>query len=203
MNVPFSGREAAGSKTGLAGRTGAFAAPRAMIAAATLALGVLTLGALAVAPAHAQTAAPAAATAQPSPERMKLANELLVANGEASSFDSIIPTIIEQAAGSFVQANPDLIRDLRDVAKTLVPEFEARKSEITAILARTYAAQFSEAELGELLAFYRSPTGRKLVEQRQELLDEGLKGIQAWSAKFAQEVEGRVRAEMKKRGFTI
>ncbi|GLK85962.1 DUF2059 domain-containing protein [Ancylobacter defluvii] len=202
MNVPFSGREAAGSKTGLAGRTGAFAAPRAMIAAATLALGVPALGVLTAAPAHTQTAAPAAA-AQPSPERMKLANELLVANGEASSFDSIIPTIIEQAAGSFVQANPDLIRDLRDVAKTLVPEFETRKSEITAILARTYAAQFSEAELGELLAFYRSPTGRKLVEQRQELLDEGLKGIQAWSAKFAQEVEGRVRAEMKKRGFTI
>ncbi|MBS7543001.1 DUF2059 domain-containing protein [Ancylobacter oerskovii] len=189
MNVPFSGRGAVGR--------GRLAAPRAMIAAAALAL-----GALAAAPALAQTAAPAAA-AQPSPERMKLANELLVANGEASTFDSLIPTIIEQAAGSFVQANPDLIRDLRDVAKSLVPEFEARKSEITAILARTYATQFSEAELNELLAFYRSPTGRKLVEQRQELLDEGLKGIQAWSAKFAQEVESRVRAEMKKRGFTI
>ncbi|MCB4767954.1 DUF2059 domain-containing protein [Ancylobacter sp. Lp-2] len=190
MNVPFSGRAAGGKATGLG-------ASRALAIAA-----MLTFGPLAVAPALAQSAAPAAA-AQPSPERMKLANELLVANGEASSFDSIIPTIVEQTAGSFVQANPDLIRDLRDVAKSLVPEYEARKAEITAILARTYAAQFTEAELGELLAFYRSPTGRKLVAQRQELLDEGLKGIQTWSAKFGQEVETRVRAEMKKRGFTI
>ncbi|GAB4068342.1 hypothetical protein GCM10028812_26080 [Ancylobacter sonchi] len=191
MNVPFSGRRAAG------GRIAGLGASRGLVAAAALALGVPAAG-----PALAQSAAPAAA-AQPSPARMKLANELLVANGEASSFDSIIPTIVEQTAGSFVQANPDLIRDLRDVAKSLVPEYEARKAEITAILARTYAAQFTEAELGELLAFYRSPTGRKLVEQRQELLDEGLKGIQTWSAKFGQEVETRVRAEMKKRGFTI
>lgn len=189
MNVPFSGR-------GIAGRAGVSA--RVLVAAA-----VLSLGALASAPALAQSAAPAAAAAQPSPERMKLANELLVANGEASSFDSIIPTIIEQSAASFAQTNPDLIRELRDVAKTLAPEYEARKSEITAILARIYAAQFSEAELNELLTFYRSPTGRKLVAQRQELLDQGLKDIQAWSAKFSQEMETRVRAEMKKRGFTI
>lgn len=196
MNVPHKGRRATGMVA-----TGTFAA----------CLGALAFVGVPVQPAHAQSkpfdmaqnAAPATPAAAPSPERLKLANELLVANGEASSFDSIIPTVVEQAAGSFVQANPDLIRELRDVSKQITPEYEARKSEITAILARTYAAQFSEAELNELLSFYRSPTGRKLVQQRQELLDDGLKGIQAWSAKLAQEVETRVRAEMKKRGFTI
>jgi len=163
-------------------------------------------------PALAQTqpftmggAAPAAAVKPPEPTagQLKLANELLVANGEASSFDTLIPGIIEQAASSFVQANPDLIRDLREVAKTLVPEYEKRKNEIVQILARTYAAQFTEAELSELLVFYRSPTGIKLVQRRQQLLDEGLRGIQQWSGRFAQEMEGRVRDEMKKRGYTI
>jgi len=151
------------------------------------------------------TAAPAGAAkpAEPSAGQLKLANELLVANGEASSFDTLIPGIIEQAASSFVQANPDLIRDLRDVAKALVPEYEKRKNEIVQILARTYAAQFTEAELSELLVFYRSPTGIKLVQRRQQLLDEGLRGIQVWSGRFAQEMEARVRDEMKKRGYTI
>lgn len=196
MHVPFAGRRASYSRASGMLASGAFAA----------ALAALSLVAVPLAsPAAAQTkpAAPAAAAPAPSPERLKLANELLVANGEASSFDSIIPTVVEQTAASFVQSNPDLIRELRDVAKQIAPEYEARKSEITAILARTYAAKFTDAELNELLTFYRSPTGRKLVAQRQELLDDGLKGIQAWSAKFAQEVEARVRAEMKKRGFTI
>ncbi|MBS9478126.1 DUF2059 domain-containing protein [Ancylobacter radicis] len=171
---------------------------------------------LASAPALAQQPAPftmgqagttagttPAKAAEPSAAQIKLANELLIANGEASSFDALIPGIIEQAAGSFVQANPDLIRDLRDVAKQLVPEYEKRRSEIVQILARTYAQQFSEAELSELLTFYRSAVGKKLVERRQQLLDDGLRGIQSWSAKFSKEMETRVRDEMKKRGFTI
>ncbi|MCS0493922.1 DUF2059 domain-containing protein [Ancylobacter mangrovi] len=151
-----------------------------------------------------QAEAPAAAPApEPSAEQLKLANELLVANGEASSFDSLIPGVIEQAAGSFVQANPDLIRDLREVAQQLVPQYENRRAEIIQILARTYAAQFSVDELNQLLTFYRSPVGHKLVAKRQQILDDGLRNIQAWSVKLSQEVEGRVRAEMKKRGFTI
>ena len=41
------------------------------------------------------------------------------------------------------------------------------------------------------------------MQRRQQLLDEGLRGIQVWSGRFAQEIEGRVRDEMKKRGYTI
>lgn len=179
----------------------------ASVAALTLAAGIA-----ASAPALAQTQpftmgqnAPAAAApaVQPSAAQLKLANELLTINGEGSSFDAIIPGIIEQAAGSFVQANPDLIQELREVAKALTPQYENRRAEITTILARAYARQFSEAELTQLVAFYRSPVGVKLVERRQQLLEEGLQGIQAWSAQFSREMESRVREEMKKRGFTI
>ncbi|MBB3770077.1 hypothetical protein FHS55_000663 [Angulomicrobium tetraedrale] len=149
------------------------------------------------------TPAAGAKAPEPSANQLKLARELLSANGEASSFDSLIPGIIDQAAGSFVQANPDLIRDLREVAKSLAPEYEARRAEITDILARAYASQFSETELNDLLTFYRSAVGRKFVERRQQVLDDGLRGIQAWSSRFSREMEGRVRDEMKKRGFTI
>lgn len=173
----------------------------------------LVAGIAAAVPASAQnqpftmgqdaTAAAPANTAQPSAAQMKLASELLAINGEGNAFDAVIPGIIEQAAGSFVQANPDLIQELREVAKALAPQYENRRAEITTILARAYARQFSEAELTQLLTFYRSPVGVKLVERRQQLLDEGLQGIQAWSAKFSREMETRVREEMKKRGFTI
>lgn len=170
----------------------------AALALATLAGGL---------PAMAQEQTPFKMTdaqaAKISPERLKLANELLVANGEGSSFDTLIPGIIEQAAGSFVQANPDLIRDLREVAKQLAPQYENRRQEIVQILARIYAVQFDETELKDLLTFYRSAVGRKLVENRGKILDAGLAGIQAWSTTFTREMEVKVREEMKKRGFTI
>lgn len=178
--------------------------------AARLAGTALALGLFAgAAPALAQQSAPfqmaQAGTKAPEPtaEQMKLANELLVANGEASSFDAVIPNVVDQTAASFVQANPDLIRDLREVAKQLSAQYESRRAEIVKILAKIYATEFTEQELKDLLAFYRSEAGRKLVTKREDLLKSGFSGIQAWSANFAREVEGRVREEMKKRGFTI
>ncbi|GLK70341.1 DUF2059 domain-containing protein [Ancylobacter dichloromethanicus] len=170
----------------------------------------LAAGVLAAVPARAQEPPPfqvaqaATATApEPSAEQMKLANDLLVANGEASSFDAVIPNVVEQTAASFVQANPDLIRDLREVAKQLSTEYESRRSEIVEILAKIYATEFTTQELKDLLAFYRSEAGKKLVAKREDLLKAGFSSIQAWSALFAREMEGRVREEMKKRGFTI
>ncbi|WP_428029483.1 DUF2059 domain-containing protein [Ancylobacter sp.] len=178
--------------------------------AARFAGAALVLGLAGAAPALAQDTAPfqiaqAATPAVPEPnaEQMKLANELLVANGEASSFDAVIPNVVEQTAAGFVQANPDLIRDLREVAKQLSAQYESRRTEIVQILAKIYATQFTTQELKDLLAFYRSPAGEKLVAKREELLKVGFSSIQAWSATFAREMDGRVREEMKKRGFTI
>lgn len=170
-----------------------------------MAAGIALMMLASAVPAMAQ-GAPAANPAplpEPSAAQVQLSKELLNANGEGKSFDSLIPGIIEQAAGSFVQGNPDLIRELRDVGNSLLPEFEKRKGEIVDILARTYSTYFTEAELRDMLEFYRSPTGRKLVEKRQAMLDTGLRSVQQWGAKLAKEMEERVRQEMKKRGFTI
>ncbi|RTL93514.1 DUF2059 domain-containing protein [Ancylobacter aquaticus] len=178
--------------------------------AARFAGAVVAASLLAAAPAWAQDTAPfqlaqAAAPKAPEPtaEQMKLANELLVANGEASSFDAVIPNVVDQTAASFVQSNPDLIRDLREVAKQISTQYESRRSEIVQILAKIYATEFTTQELRDLLAFYRSEAGKKLVLKREDLLKAGFSSIQAWSAGFAREMEVRVREEMKKRGFTI
>ncbi|MDF2994525.1 MAG: hypothetical protein K0R27_162 [Xanthobacteraceae bacterium] len=171
-----------------------------------MAVSLTALTVVAAAPALAQTAPAPGANAkapEPSAAQVALARQLLDVNGEAKSFDSLIPGVIEQTAGSFVQANPDLIRDLREVATQLIPQYETRRAEINDVLARTYASQFSEAELKELIAFYGTPVGKKLVERRQVILDGGMRGVQAWSARLAREVEGKVREEMKKRGYTI
>ncbi|HSI40367.1 MAG TPA: DUF2059 domain-containing protein [Xanthobacteraceae bacterium] len=173
------------------------------VLAVSLALSAVVGGAMAPSPAHAQQPPAAAASKEPSAGHLKLARDLLQANGESKSFENLIPNILEQAAGSFVQGNPDLIRELREAAVNLVPEFEKRRDEIDDILARTYASMFSESEIIDMLTFYRSATGKKLVQQRQQLLDVGLRNIQSWSGRVSREATERVRQEMKKRGYTI
>lgn len=162
--------------------------------AATIALALAVCAAV---PAFAQQAA------QPSPAQQTLARELVVANGEARAFEGVIGNVVDGAAASFLQTNPDLAKPLREVALALRPEFEKRQSEITALLANAYAARFSEAELKEALAFYRSPTGQRLVNDRPAIVQGAMQGIQSWGAQLNAQAVEAVRAEMRKRGFDI
>ena len=66
-----------------------------------------------------------------------------------------------------------------------------------------YASRFSEQELKDALTFYRTPLGKKLIEQEPKILDQTMTDAQAWGDKLSQEVMNRMRAEMKKRGHEL
>lgn len=158
--------------------------------------------ALPVSFALAQQAQPAPA-AKVSAPHLQLARDLVAVNGEARAFEGIIPNIVDGAALSFLQSNPDLAKQLREVAIIVRPEFEARQSEIVDILAMAYTRHFTEAELKEAIAFYRTPTGAKLVQDRPIIVQEAVQGIQAWGAQVNAQAIERVRAEMRKRGVDL
>lgn len=168
----------------------------AMLACAAAPLGVVGLAPSAV---RAQAAAPA----QPSAAHLALATELVEANGEVNAFDGVILSIVEGAARSFLPTNPDLGPQIGEVAQALLPEFEKRKGEIVKILATAYASHFSEAELKEALAFYKTPTGKKLVSERPAIVQQAVQGIQAWGAQVNAEAVEQIRAQMKKKGFDL
>ena len=174
----------------------------------TLGLGLLAV-LLAAAPAAAQQAAPTpapaagAAAAPPSASEMQVARDLVQANGEAHAFVGVISNLLDGAALGFLQGNPDLAPQLRDVALALRPEFEKRQSEIVDILAAAYADRFTEAELTQALAFFKSPVGQKLVQDRPAIVQQAVQNIQVWGAKMNGEAMERIRAEMKKRGYDL
>lgn len=161
-----------------------------------LILGLALLSAPA-AMAQAQTAA------KPSAAQVALARQLVEANGEARAFEGVIPNIVDGAALSFVQTNPDLAKSLREVALSLRPEFEKRGSEIVDIIANVYASRFTDAELKEALAFYQTATGKKLVAERANIVQTTVQAIQAWGAQMNGLALQRIREEMKKRGVDL
>lgn len=172
---------------------------RGMAAFAALAL-LAGAPMVASAPAAAQPAAPAP---KASPAQVALAKELVGINGEARTFDGIIPSIVDGAARFFLQTNPDLVKALAEAAAAVRPQFEKRQGELIDLLAGLYAAKFSEAELKEAIAFYRTPTGQKLVGDRPVIFQEAMRGIQAWGAALNNEAVEAVRAEMRKRGHDL
>ena len=88
-------------------------------------------------------------------------------------------------------------------SSSLRAEYAPRASQLIDQFAQLYAHAFTEQELKDALAFYKSPLGRKLLEQEPNLLDQSMKNAQTWADKLSEEVIAKMRAEMKKRGHEI
>jgi uncharacterized protein len=149
------------------------------------------------------TAAGAAGAQQPSPTAVLIAKELITVKGGAAIYEPIVRGIVEQTRLTLLRTNPMLGKDLSEVAAKLHADYGPRSAELIDNAARIYAAHFTEPELKDALAFYKSPLGRKLVSEEPVILDQSMKAAQAWADRLADEVIGRFRTEMKKRGHDI
>ena len=140
---------------------------------------------------------------QPSAAAIALAKEIVELKGALGMFDTVVSGVVEDRKNLLLQVNPTAARDLEEVAAKLRTELAPRRSEIQTEIARGYASQFTEQELKEALAFYRTPLGKKLIAAEPKALDEATKRVDLWAGKFAEEVLVKLRAEMKKKGHNL
>lgn len=142
----------------------------------------------------------------PEPEisssHLALAREVMMSSGIARSFDSIIPTMAEQIRKNAV-TRPDLAKDLDEVLKGLDPEMELQKQRLINVAARIYAKRLSEAELKDIVTFFRSPAGKRYVETQPQILDDMVGAMQDWTQEVSEYIMVRTRAEMGKRGHQL
>ncbi|MFL9827323.1 DUF2059 domain-containing protein [Rhodoplanes sp. SY1] len=165
-------------------------------AAAALVAG--TVG-LVPAQAQAQTQQPA----DPSPAAVSAARELIMVKGGNAVFDPIVNGVIEYVKNAFLPTNPQLGKELGEVALQLRKDYESKRAELLGEVAKVYAQKFSEAELKELVTFYKSPLGKKMATEEPGVIDQGLKRAQVWADAFSEQVMSRFREEMKKKGHTL
>lgn len=139
----------------------------------------------------------------PSASHLKLALQVVELQGSGRSFEGAVPSILTQVYQQYVSQNPDLEKDIGAALRAMLPEFDKRKDEISAILARVYAEKFTEADLKEILVFYESPAGKKFVAATADIGKETMGKLQEWSGKLSKDVTERLKAEMKKKGHNI
>ncbi len=156
--------------------------------------GIAAMLALAGTVAHAQ---------QPSAAAMATAKEIVNVTGSTTLFNPLIPGVIEQAKVLFLQQNPALSKDLNEISTKLRNDLMPRFEELVNEVARNYATRFNEQELKELLAFYKSPVGRKLIVEQPQVVDGSMKFAQTWANALSDQVIAKMRDELKKRGHEL
>jgi uncharacterized protein len=145
----------------------------------------------------------AADAQQPSVTALQTAKEIVTITGATALFNPLIPGVVGQAKNLFLQQNPGLGKDLNEIASKMRDDLEPRFSELTDEVAKLYASHFSEAELKQLLAFYKSPIGVKLIAEQPKVGEESLKFAQDWANKLSDQVIVNMRDELKKRGHAL
>jgi hypothetical protein len=147
-------------------------------------------------PAHAQQH-------NPTPAAMLVAKQIVTTTGATALFKPLITGVVEQAKLLYLQQNPGLAKDLDDIAAKMRKDLEPRFAELSNEVAKLYANHFTEQELKTILAFYSSPTGKKLLAQQPVVADASMKFAQDWANKLSEQVTAKMREELKKRGHDL
>lgn len=92
-----------------------------------------------------------------------------------------------------------MIQSLRPMAPQVPDSFwqefraEVDLNEFTELLVPIYAERFTHQEIRDMIAFYQTPTGRKLASISPELTQAGMLAGQQWGAQLAQRVMQRLQ----------
>jgi hypothetical protein len=166
-----------------------------LLPVATLAVGL----ALSVAPAVAQQAAGPKST----PAAIAAAKEILAIKNASAMYANAVPGLVEKTKIALIQQNLNYQKDLTEVAQVVAQQLKGRESEIGDGMAQVYASEFTEQELKDLVTFYKSPLGKKLIEAEPRAIGLSMAFMNSWAQNFSETVMGNFRAEMRKRGKEI
>jgi uncharacterized protein len=157
-----------------------------------------------IALAAISVARPAASQAvAPSPNAILLAKQIVDIKGVKAIFQPMVRGVVQKAKNVFMQTNFMWSKDLNEVADIVQKDYDSRLNGLIDETARIYASHFTDGELKDILAFYQTPLGRKMVVEEPKALDESMANAGDWGDKLSEEVIPKIRAEMKKRGHDL
>lgn len=105
--------------------------------------------------------------------------KLLEVTGSANLNKQMIDNIVEMYKGSY-----------SDVQQTFWEEFrkEANMEELQNLIIPIYEKYYTEEELTQLIAFYESPLGRKLIQSLPQVMQESMKVGEAWGKAMGERI---------------
>ncbi len=131
------------------------------------------------------------------------AKELLALKNANAIFANAVPNIVQKTKDQLLQTNLNYQKDLNEVSMIVAQKLAGREKEIGEGMAKIYASEFTEQELKDLVTFYKSALGQKLLSTEPKAIQQSMGYMSQWAQGFAEQVNADFRAEMRKRGKQI
>lgn len=137
------------------------------------------------------------------------AKELLVVSRGMATFEAILPNIMRQISQTItstnlgLQADPPRRAALEQVLREVERDLASERDQLLAGIALLYAARFTEPELRQIIAFFKTPAGEKYATTSPTIAQEAFRSASQWAERTGQASFQRVREQMRARGFPL
>lgn len=149
-------------------------------------------------------AQPAMAAPDNNAQRLEKARILIEATGAAALSQDIMDKVTNQIEAVMLSQNPGREKDIRGLVQDHVrPALKDGMPELMQGVEALYASNFTVDEMDQIIAFYRTPVGRKTLQQMPQLMLHSMALGQAWAEKMMQKAEASFTAAAKQRGLKL
>ena len=138
------------------------------------------------------------------PKNLDLAIAFVEASGSASMFDAVANSLVQQQEKLILSRHPKLDPETLEKFKTiLLEELTKQKPGLLHLMAVLYAKHFTGEDLQELVAFYQSNLGKKVVDAGIEMQDDLFRVSSEWALTAIQRAGTRAHARLKEEGVVL
>jgi len=150
----------------------------------------------------ATTFAHGAETPVVNPEALKLSRELIEVIHANALGDQMLKQFVKAFSDGLNRSNPGKAKEVEDLLEQVfVPEFRKSMPQLLDQSAHVYALNFSVEELKEILAFYHSAIGTKMIDRMPEILREQAEISQVFMRSIMPGIESKMEEAIKARGL--
>lgn len=147
-------------------------------------------------------AAPAVSQEIP-PEQLSLARKYVDLTNRPGMFEAVLTPTVVRLSKLLTQQNPDISKQIDETILRVFEPYRTKNDDLFNQYARIYATEFTVDELNQMVAFYESPVGKKLVEKSLEF-NAGIRAAtDVYLRNFGTELMTKVRADLKAQGFNV
>lgn len=144
------------------------------------------------------------ATAQElSPEHLAVARQYVNLTDSASIYETALIETAVSTMRTIVAQNPEIVDEVDAAITATLDFYKGKKGELLDQFARVYALNLTMEELEEIVAFYESPAGRKLVAANSTLNESMQTVMGVFETNLKTEFFAKVRAELREAGYNV
>lgn len=136
--------------------------------------------------------------------RLTKAQTLMQVSGAAGIADQTLTLVTRQMEELLAAQNPGREAEITSLVRDhFTPFARAALPELSRGIVALYATHFTAAELDQMIAFYRTPAGRKAVSLMPMIIQQSMALGQGWAADVADKAWNSFSLAVKERGLAL